>query len=135
MAAHDRHSVRAIRVAAVLYLIPAIAFGLGTPFVLRHLALDGELPTIVGIRALSGPFERLGQDGFTALGWALVASSALDALVGIWLVQGRRRGAWLGLAATPLSLTLGAGFALPGLLVALPVRVALILAGRRTLRD
>jgi hypothetical protein len=127
--------MRAIRVAAVLYLVPAIAIGLGTPFILRRLALDGELPTIVGIRALSGPFERLGQDGFTALGWALVASSALDALVGIWLSQGRRRGAWLGLASTPFSLTLGAGFALPGLLVAVPVRVALILAGRRTLRN
>jgi hypothetical protein len=64
----------------------------------------------------------------------LVGLSVLDLLTGVWLWQGRRRGAWLGLATSPFALILGAGFALPFLLVAVPVRVALVLAGRRNLR-
>jgi hypothetical protein len=95
----------------------------------------GVLPTIMGIRALSGPFEaHLGREAFTALGWALVASSALDALAGVWLWQGRRRGVLLGLGSTPLSLALGIGFALPALLVAVPIRAGLILATNRASR-
>jgi hypothetical protein len=124
-----------IRLAAVLFLAPATGFGLSTPFVLGHLAREGALPTIIGIRALSGPFEaQLGRDAFTALGWALVASCALDALTGLWLWQGRRRGVLLGLGSTPLSLALGFGFALPALLVAVPTRAGLILATSRNSR-
>ena len=80
------------RLAAVLFLVPAAGFGLSTPFVLGHLAREGDLPTIIGIRALSGPFERhVGRDAFTALGWVLVTSCALDAVTGLWLWQGQRR--------------------------------------------
>jgi hypothetical protein len=48
-------------------------------------------------------------------------------LAGIWLWQGRRRGARLGLTMTPLVLILGVGFALPALLLLAPTRAALIL--------
>lgn len=58
----------------------------------------------------------------------------MDVVAGIWLWQGRRRGAWLGLATTPLALGLGAGFALPFLLVGAPIRALLVLAGWRRLR-
>jgi hypothetical protein len=130
----DRLSLQT-RLAAVLFLVPAAGFGLSTPFVLGHLAREGDLPTIIGIRALSGPFERhVGRDAFTALGWVLVTSCVLDAVTGLWLWQGRRRGALLGLGSTPFSLALGIGFALPALLLVVPIRVALIIATSRNSR-
>jgi hypothetical protein len=83
---------------------------------------------------LSGPFEQLGPGPFKALGWALVAVCALDVLAAIWLWQCRRRGLWLGLLTDGPALFLGVGFALPFLLAGVPIRVALALAGRHSLR-
>lgn len=124
----------AIRAAAVMYVVLGLGFGVGTVFTLAYFARDGELPmTPWGFRSLSGPFEQLGPERFTALGWALVGVCALDVIAGIWLWQGRRRGARLGLATTPLALAFGAGFALPFLLAGAPIRAALVLAGRRQL--
>jgi hypothetical protein len=125
---------RFARAAALAYLAPAVGFGLATPVVLAHLARHDELPmTPLGFRALSGPFEGLGRGGFTALGWALVGCCTLDAIAGVWLWRGRRLGAQLGLATTPLTMALGLGFMLPFLLMALPIRVALTAAAWRRL--
>ena len=60
--------------------------------------------------------------------------ATLDVLAAFWLWQRRRRGAVLGLATTPLALGLGAGFALPFLLLGVPIRVGLVVAGRDALR-
>ena len=118
-----------------MYLVLGLGFGAGTVITLAYLARDGELPmTPWGFRSLSGPFERLGPGPFIALGWALVGVCVMDSVAGIWLWQGRRRGGLLGLATTPLAFVLGVGFALPFLLVGVPIRVALVLAGRRSLR-
>jgi hypothetical protein len=126
---------RGIRAAAVTYILLGLGFGLGTVISLVHLAREGELPmTPWGFRALSGPFEQLGRQPFTALGVGLVGVCTLDVVAGIWLWQGRRRGARLGLATTVPALALGVGFALPFLLAGVPVRVALVLAGRQGLR-
>jgi hypothetical protein len=125
----------AARWAAITFIAPALGFGLPTPFVLAHLRRTGELPlTPFGFRSHSGPFERLGPDAFTALGWALVVICILDVLAGVWLWQGRRRGARLGVATTPLTLVLGLGFAFPFLLAALPLRLLLVAAARSGLR-
>ena len=124
----------AIRMAGVMYAALGIGFGAGTVVTLAYLAREGELPmTPWGFRSLSGPFEQLGAERFSALGWGLVAVCALDTLAGVWLWQGHRRGATLGLVTTPPALALGAGFALPFLLVGVPIRVALVIAGRRSL--
>ena len=125
-----------VRAAAALYVVLGLGFGIGTAITLDHFARKGELPmTPWGFRSLAGgPFEQLTAEQFTALGWALVGVCALDVMAGIWLWQGRRQGAWLGLATTPLSLGLGAGFALPFLLVGAPIRAAMVLAGRRSVR-
>lgn len=126
---------RTIRVAGVTYVALGLGFGVGALVALISLARDGELPmTPWGFRALSGPFESLGQGAFTALGAGLVGVCALDVVAGVWLWQGKKRGADLGLATTLPALALGAGFALPFLLVGVPIRVALVLAGRRALR-
>jgi hypothetical protein len=125
----------AIRVASILYGTLGLGFGIGSTVTLAMLARDGELPmTHWGFRSMSGPFEALGQERFAALGWTLVAVCALDVVAGAWLWQGRRRGLRLGLATTLPALGLGAGFALPFLLVGVTIRTALMLAGRRALR-
>jgi hypothetical protein len=124
----------ATRAAAVIFLITGVGVGATTPFVLWHLARRGELPmTPFGFRLLAGPFERLGKGAFSELAVVLAVISTLDAVAGLWLWQGRRRGARLGLATSPLMFALGAGFAVPFLLVTVPIRVALILSGRRQL--
>ena len=125
----------AIRAAAIMYLALGLGFGIGATITLDHYAREGELPmTPFGFRSLAGgPFEGLTPEQFTALGWLLVGVCALDVVAGMWLWQGRRRGAALGLATSPFALVLGAGFALPFLLIGVPVRAALVLAGRRTL--
>ena len=114
------------KAAGLSFLLPALGFGIPTPFVLLYLARTGERPmTPFGFRSHSGPFERYGEPAFMALGAVLVASCAVDALAGAWLWRGRRRGAIVGLAATPLALFMAYGFAFPLLLAAIPIRLLL----------
>ena len=125
----------AIRVAAVTYVALGLGFGAGSVVTMAYLARDGQLPmTPWGFRSMSGPFEQLGPGGFTILGSALVGVCALQVVAGAQLWQGRRRGAQLAVATTPLALGLGAGFALPFLLVGEPIGAALVVVGRRSLR-
>ena len=125
----------ALRVAGAIYLGLGIGFGAGAVWTLLHFARHGELPmTPWGFRSMSGPFEGLGARQFSVLGWAFAAVCALDALAGIWLWQGRRRGARLGMVMSPLAFILGVGFVLPFLLVGVPIRLGLTWAGRASLR-
>jgi hypothetical protein len=125
-----------IRTAGATYVLVGLGFGAGTVVTLYLYARDGELPmTPWGFRSLAGgPFEHLSQEQFKALGWVLVGVCAADVVAGTWLWQGRRRGAILALATSPVALALGTGFALPFLLAGVPIGAALILAGRRSLR-
>jgi hypothetical protein len=134
--ASDPRLSPAIRAAAVLYLALGIGFGVGAAITLDHLRREHQLPmTPFGFRSLAGgPFEQLTPEQFTVLGWALVGVCALDVRSAALLWQGRRDGAVLGIATTPAALILAAGFALPFLLVGVPIRVALVVAGRRSLR-
>ena len=90
--------------------------------------------TPFGFRAFEGgPFDRLSPAAFRAMGWLLVGTCALDVLAGSWLWNGRRRGARLALATSPASFGLSVGFALPFLLIGVPLRAALIALGRKRL--
>ena len=125
----------ALRAAGASYVVLGIGFGTGAVVTLLHFARHGELPmTPWGFRSLSGPFEELGAERFSMLGWSFVAVCVMDALAGIWLWQGRRCGARLGMVTSPLAFVLGLGFALPFLLVGVPIRLGLTWAGRRSLR-
>lgn len=125
----------ALRVAGSIYLLLGIGFGGGAVITLLHFARHGELPvTPWGFRSMSGPFEGLGAERFSMLGWSFVAVCALDSLAGVWLWRGQRRGARLGMLTSPLAFILGLGFALPFLIVGVPIRLGLTWAGRRTLR-
>lgn len=123
-----------LRAAALVHLFLGLGFGLSTPFVLASLERNGELPMMFGFRALSGPFEGLGRGIFVSLGWLLVAVCGADVVAALLLWQRRRLGAWLALVATPLAFVLGVGFALPLMLIGVPARVLLVIAGRRALR-
>jgi hypothetical protein len=123
---------RAARIAAALHVALGVGFGAGAVLSLLHLDRTGELPmTPFGFRALSGPFERLGWPAFKLLGWILVTVSALDIIAGRWLWQGRRRGAALAWVTNPIAFLLSVGFALPFLLIGVPIRAALLAVGRR----
>ena len=123
-----------VRVAALLFLFLGVAFGASVPFVLAHLARHDELPmSPFGWRYMAGPFEQLGPEAFVALGWTFVGVCAADVVAGLGLWRGRRWGATMGLATSPLALALGVGFDLPLVLVGVPIRVALVVAGRRSL--
>ena len=122
-----------IRVAALLFLFLGVAFGASVPFVLAYLERNGELPMTFWFRSMAGPFEQLGPEAFVALGWTFVGVCAVDVVAGLGLWRGRRWGARMGLATSPVALALGVGFGLPLILVGVPIRVALVMAGRRSL--
>jgi hypothetical protein len=119
-----------------MMILVALGFGGTMPIALAHLHREGELPmTPWGFRAFAGgPFEQLGLVRFTLLGAALMGVSALNAVAGLWLVQGRRRGAIAGLALAPFATVLGVGFALPLWLAPIPAEVALVLWSWHRLR-
>jgi hypothetical protein len=119
----------------VIYTVIGLSFGVSTPFVLAHLGRTGALPYMFGFRALAGPFESLGQPTFTALGWLLVAASWLNVAVGLLLWRGRREGAWLAVGSTPVTLALAIGFALPLVVIGLPVGALLLVLGRGGLKS
>ena len=124
-----------IRIAALAYAALGLGFGIGGAVTMIYHAREGELPmTPFGFRSMAGgPFEQLDPRLLQALGWTLVGVCALDVLAGVWLWQGRTWGARLGLATDAPALVLGVGFALPFLLVGVPIRAALAIAGRRSL--
>lgn len=126
---------RAIRLAGAGHALLGTGFGSGALWATLHLRRTGELPmTPWGFRALSGPFERLGTDVFSKLGVGLVALSVLNIVAGSWLWRGERRGLRLSLATFVPTFALGVGFALPFLLIGLPISTILAVVGRRALR-
>lgn len=127
---------RLVRSAGVLHVALGLGFGIGAVIALEHRRREGELPmTPWGFRAFAGgPFDDLAPEQFTVLGWAVVGVCIANVVAGMWLWQGRRRGGALSLATSPVAFALGIGFALPLLLAGLPICLALVLAGRRSLR-
>ena len=120
------------RAAAVALIATGLGFGLPAPIVLEHLRRTGELPmTPFGFRAMSGPFERLGPEAFSALLVALGAVCVADVAAGALLWRGDARGRRLAWAVTPPGIGLALGFALPFYLAAVPVWSALLAVGRR----
>jgi hypothetical protein len=130
------HSLIAARAAGVILVALGAGFGLGAAWATLHLRQNGELPlTPWGFRAMAGPAEQLGTDAFSVLGFALAAISALNVLAGGWLWRGERRGLRLSQATFVPTMLLGVGFALPFLLIGLPIAAVLGFLGRGSLRS
>ena len=124
-----KRASRVARAAGAIHLALGLAFGPAALWATRHLRRTGELPmTPFGFRALSGPFERLGTEWFSVLAVALAGLSGLNAMAGRLLWRGDPRGLRLSRAMFVPTMFLGAGFALPFLLIGQPV--ARLLAGR-----
>jgi hypothetical protein len=110
----------------------ALAWLLGTLPTLAYALQRGELPVLMGIRLLSGPFERLGLPALIVAGLLYAAISALKLLAAYWLAQGRRDGVVLELVLLGLSAIFWYGFALPfGPLAGVPEFILLLLAWGR----
>ena len=125
----------ATRAAGAVYVATGIGFGVGSVVSLVHLARHGELPmTPFGFRALSGPFESLGNGWLSVLGWLFVALCAVETVAGWRMWKGRPRGVAIGLVTTPLAVVLGLGFDLPFYLASIPIRLILLALGRRDRR-
>ena len=119
------------RAAAIVLIAVGLGFGLPTPVVLEHFQRTGELPmTPFGFRAMSGPFERLGPEAFSALLVALGVVCAADIAAGALTWRGDRRGPRMAAIATPPGVVLGLGFGLPFYLAALPIWSFLLWLGR-----
>jgi hypothetical protein len=123
------------RAASAIYVLLGLGFGVGSVVTLALFARDGELPmTPWGFRSLEGPFSQIGDTETLVLGAGLVAVCAADVVAGTGLWRGRRWAGRLGAATTPFALVFGGGFALPFLLLGIPIRVALLAASWSRLR-
>jgi hypothetical protein len=98
---------------AVLIVVDSLGWMLGVLPTLRYALTHRELPTLVGIRLLSGPFEALGIDGLIVAGLVYVVVSALKLLAAYWVWNVQREGAVLELILLGLSALFWYGFALP----------------------
>lgn len=102
------------RIGGAIHALLGAGFGTAAIWATMHLRRTGELPmTPFGFRALSGPFERLGSEWFSALAVALAAVSALNVVAGAWFWRGEPPGLRLSLATFAPTMALGVGFA-PG---------------------
>ena len=119
--------LRNVLVGVVVF--DSLGWLLGVLPTLAYALRRGELPVLMGIRLLSGPFERLGLPGLIVAGLVYVVASALKLLAAYWLAQGRRDGAALELVLLGLSVIFWYGFALPfGPLAGVPEFILLLLA-------
>lgn len=98
---------------AVLIIIDALGWGLGTLPTLRYALKHGALPTFLGIRALSGPFEVLGIPALVVAGIVFVATNLLKLLAAYWTWNLRMDGLVLQLILIAISAIFWYGFALP----------------------
>jgi len=98
---------------SVLFYVDAFLWLIGLLPTLHYAFVHKKLPTIFGIRALSGPFESLSIDAFIIAGIVYVVVSALKIMAAYWLWNARLDGAVLGLILVGLSGIFWYGFELP----------------------
>ena len=113
-----------------LIVIEGLVGTLGVLPVLKYMLDHRSLPTFfAGIRALSGPFEALGNDAMLASGLVFVIVSGFKFLAAYWIWNLRMDGVVLELILLGLSIPFWYGFAVPfGPVLGLPVFILLILA-------
>jgi len=127
-------SRRALRASALVHWVSGVGTVVVLPLELAAMARERQIQSVMGLPALSGPFERLGIDRMVGLGWAYVGLSVVEVLAGILLWQRRRGGAWLSVALIAPSIVLWVGFALPLPPLVAALRLTLLWAGRRAIR-
>jgi hypothetical protein len=124
-----------LRVAAILFWVTAVGFGVFCLPAIRNLLTGRDIPTVMGLPAYGrGPFERLGVPTTVPLLAGFLLVCTLEGMAGALLWRGSKVGAILGLALLLAGAIFWWGFALPfGPIFAL-VRTILIVFGWRSLR-
>ena len=118
-----------VTVLTILIVFDSLAWILGVLPTLQYALSHRTLPTLGGIRLLSGPFEALGIESLIVAGLVFVVVSALKLLAAYWIWHVRIDGAVLELILLGLSAIFWYGFALPfGPLGGVAVLVLLALA-------
>jgi hypothetical protein len=79
----------------IVVIIDALGWAFGVLPVLKYALTHRALPTVGGIRLLSGPIEALGIETVIVTGIVFVVVSALKLLAAYWLWQARLDGAIL----------------------------------------
>jgi hypothetical protein len=118
-----------VRVAAVLWWVNGVGFGVFCLPGIRNLVTGREVPVVMGFKAYGGgPFERIGLRTSVGLLVAFLAVCAAEVVAGWLLWGGHRSGGVLALAILPLGAFFWWGFALPfGLVFAVASSVLMLL--------
>lgn len=124
-----------IRWAAILFFLTGVAEVVFVPQTVAHIARHREHPLVFpGVRGLAGPFDALGIDAVVVLGVLFVALGAIELLVAALLWRSRKLGGALAAVLFVPGLVFWIGFALPGWLIAGPLRMILVWRGRDRLK-
>jgi hypothetical protein len=102
-----------ITTLAIVVIFEALAWIFGVLPVLKYALDHRNLPTIAGIRLLSGPMETLGIEAVVITGLVFVVVSSLKFLSAYWLWHARMDGAILQVILLSLSAIFWYTFALP----------------------
>jgi hypothetical protein len=102
-----------INVLTVVILIDSLGWAFSVLPVLKYAFTHRALPTIGGIRLLSGPMEALGIEAVIVTGIEFVIVSGLKLLAAYWIWQARLDGAILEIILLGLSAIFWYAFELP----------------------
>ena len=97
----------------IMVVFDALGWVFGVLPVLKYALTHRTLPTVGGIRLLSGPLEALGIEAVIVTGLIFVVVSALKLLAAYWLWQVRLDGAILLVILMGLSAIFWYAFELP----------------------
>lgn len=98
---------------AVVVLLDGLLWIFGVLPVPKYALTHRSLPTVSGIRLLSGPIEALGIEALIVTGLLFVVVSALKLLAAYWIWHGRMDGAILQIILLSLSAIFWYAFELP----------------------
>lgn len=102
-----------ITALTILIFIDSLGWAFGVLPVLKYASVHRSLPTVGGIRLLSGPIETLGIDALIVTGIVFVVISGLKLLAAYWIRHARMDGAVLQIILLGLSAIFWYAFALP----------------------
>ena len=118
------------RIAAGLFATSGIPTTLVMPLFLVWILVSDSLPTMGGVRGLSGgPFEQLGPRAMALLGIPFIATSVLEIVAARRLWRGQRGGRVLGLSLLVPTEIFAIGYDLPIWHALVAARSAALAAG------
>jgi hypothetical protein len=117
-------------VAGVIAILTGLGFGIPGILGARYFAQHNAVWTFMGFPTYGGgPFERFGLQSSVPLLVSFVVVSALEVILGTFMLFGVNGALWSSLALLPIELAYWYGFALPlGFVFGLLRTIAVIIA-------